>query len=153
MCSPGVTLQPIYLRDLSGDDECWVDAGQIQACRFGFTWFSPELWEPPPRETLAGRRRIPFCLCLPGSVTGICPCRMKERRARLVTAPRGQAAHPRALSPSNQTRPSSDATGDSSKSSGSVINCACFQRWQAAAETTKALDGSCWIIPPSRFQL
>lgn len=30
------------------------------------------------------------CLCPPGSVTGICPCRVKVCRAWLVTAPRGQ---------------------------------------------------------------
>lgn len=32
----------------------------------------------------------PVRLCPPGSVTGICPCRVKECRAWLVTAPRGQ---------------------------------------------------------------
>ncbi|KAG7516016.1 hypothetical protein JOB18_020449 [Solea senegalensis] len=34
--------------------------------------------------------RVHVCLCPPGSVTGICPCRVKVCRARLVTAPRCQ---------------------------------------------------------------
>lgn len=64
------------------------------------------LWDFHPNfpTPARGRQRAPFWICLPGSVTGICPCRMKACRAWLVTAPRGQTAHPKALSPSNQTR-------------------------------------------------
>lgn len=124
MCSPGVTLQHIYLSDPSGDDSlCWGDAGWLQVC-------SMVLWDfhPSSENPLAGRRQGPFCLCLPGSVTGICPCRVNECRAWLVTAPRGQTAHPNALSPPSQRRLSSDVTGSCDNSRGIVVNCAGLQR-------------------------
>lgn len=122
MCSPGGTLQHIYPSDPSGDEHlCWGDAGRLQVCFLVLWDFHPNAENP-----LVGRRQGPFCLCLPGSVTGICPCRMNECRAWLVTAPRGQTAHPKALSPSSQRRLSSDATGGSR---ASAVNCAGLQRW------------------------
>lgn len=121
MCSPGGTLQHIYLSDPSGDEHlCRGDAGRLQVCFLVLWDFHPDAENP-----LVGRRQGPFCLCLPGSVTGICPCRMNECRAWLVTAPRGQTAHPKALSPSSQRRLSSDVSGGSR---GSAVNCAGLQR-------------------------
>lgn len=43
-----------------------------------------------PITTIHRHEGAPVRLCPPGSVTGICPCRVKECRAWLVTAPRGQ---------------------------------------------------------------
>lgn len=45
-----------------------------------------------------------LCHCPPGSVTGICPCRVKERRAWLVTGPRGQTSLPKTTTSSLQIR-------------------------------------------------
>lgn len=112
MCSPGDTFQPIYLPSSSADDDEHMlrirgGARQLQVCAHNFAGFpgclftivSPKTMVTILRHEGAGAR---LCLCPPGSVTGICPCRAKECRAWLVTGPRGQTSLPKTMTSSFQ---------------------------------------------------
>lgn len=70
-------------------------AKQLQVCNQGFAdtcIFHASLSKSLtiPITTIHRHEGALDRLCPPGSVTGICPCRVKECRAWLVTAPRGQ---------------------------------------------------------------
>lgn len=107
MCSPGVTLQHICLPDLSADNfHCWGSEEELADFRFAFIIFWGGIFVSMQAETNnhhpeARKCRSWVCLCPPGSVTGICPCRVKECRAWLVTAPRGRTTLRKAVLPSD----------------------------------------------------
>lgn len=101
MCSPGVTFQSMYLLYWSAEDFHWRSSEEEpDNFRFAcvtFLKFFVHLCFIWSRQTIISLLRhegvsAHLCLCPPGSVTGICPCRVKERRAWPVTAPGGQTS-------------------------------------------------------------
>lgn len=108
MYSPGVTFQSICLPTTSlltvvcrGLPLLGIrgGAGPLQVCTQNFitSWTCSFInsYTHITKTIISFLRhqgvRAYVCLCPPGSVTGICPCRVKVCRAWLVTAPRGQA--------------------------------------------------------------